>query len=163
MRPEPLIRLRSRKCRSTHRAGLARRLGMAQQPLGATRFGILGQAAHGQLGLLPVRLRDVMQHRQRRRWQGVEARLKGGQRDPAQGDSRFGNSVDRTGQTQNSRRSLKPERTFDHPELMNQQVAFHQAQRHATGIHMQNLPHRHGTPQYRRSWRKGLDLGTSIK
>ena len=43
---------------------LGQRLGVLQLPLGETGLGILGQAVDRQLGLLPVRTRNIVQHRE---------------------------------------------------------------------------------------------------
>ena len=52
---------RLRVCRCTRQPPLVAGLGVAQQPLGTTRLGVFGQAAHGQIGLLVVGTRHVAQ------------------------------------------------------------------------------------------------------
>ena len=83
---------------------------MLQQPTGATGLGVLGQSAHRQFGLLPVRTSDV----------GI------------------GHSVYGREQVQHSPRGLQPARPLQHTELVLHTVPCHHAQHNPTGLQKTN-------------------------
>ena len=84
---------------------------MLQQPTGATGLGVLGQSAHRQFGLLPVRASDV----------GI------------------GHSVYGREQVQHSPRGLQPARPLQHTELVFHHVPCHHAEHHLTRLQKADL------------------------
>lgn len=137
-------------------------LGMAQQPFGAACLGILGQPAHGQFGLAPMRRGHVLQDSPRRHRHGSQRLAKTRQRNTPQHHLGFGHRVHDAGQAQHGGRGLQPERPLDLAELMRQDVTFHHTQRHAAGLHIHHRGGRAATFEQHGARRRLAAFGTGV-
>ena len=114
-------------------------LGVLHQPFGASGIGVLGQAADGHFGLLTLGPGQVHQQGAGGFGQLVHMFAELTQRNRLQGHVGFGHCVDRMCEAQQAARSLQPERSFHHPQLVVQAALLEQTQDHASAFEVQHL------------------------
>ena len=134
---------------------------MAQQPLRATCLSILGQAAHGQFGLLPVGARHISQHGVHGRGATSQCLAEGVQRNTAQAHLGLSHSIHGVGQLQDCRIGFQPGWPLHHAQLVFQHAALRitpcgggycgNAKRHATRLNIDGGIQRHSAAQQHRA------------
>ena len=113
-------------------------LGVAQQPLGATRFSILGQAADGGFRLLAIAMGHVAHQGGYGIGQAVQAALKCLQRDAAQAHPGVGHHIDTARPACECKRRIQPRGAFDHAELVTHLPFVTHTQHYAAAVEVQD-------------------------